>query len=114
MSAFLDRLSKVKQSLESATTPGSEANDLRQLSTRVIQQWNALFPNSPIHSADSVSTNTLIATKTRYPASMLCDCRDEVVIDRSNQQKQKLLMEVEVLRAKLQEQQQEVAHLQEE
>ena len=45
---------------------------------------------------------------------MLCDCRDEVVIDRSNQTKQKLLMEVEVLRAKLQEQQQEVAHLQEE
>ena len=114
MSAFLDRLSKAKQSLESASTPGSEVTDLRQLSTRVIQQWNALFPNSPIHSADSVSTNTLIATKTRYCACVWYECRDEVVIDRSTQQKQKLLMEVEVLRAKLQEQQQEVMHLQEE
>ena len=45
--------------------PGKEIGDSRQLSTHIIQQWNILFPNTPIHCLDSLSSNTLIATKTR-------------------------------------------------
>lgn len=64
--AFLDRLSKAKLSIERIDPDGKELGDIRQLSTRIIQQWNILFPNSLIQSIDDISTNTLIATKTRY------------------------------------------------
>lgn len=114
LSAFIDRLSKAKQSLEGIDGSVSGMTDMKQLSTRIIQQWNTLFPNNPICSIDHVSSNTLIATKTRYVLFPCCECRDEVVLDRSNQQKQKLIMEVEVLRARLHKQQEETVHLQEE
>lgn len=66
LSAFIDRLSKAKQSLEGIDGSVSGMTDMKQLSTRIIQQWNTLFPNNPIYSIDHVSSNTLIATKTRY------------------------------------------------
>lgn len=65
LSAFLDRLSKVKFSIETINPSGKEVEDSRQFSTRIIQQWNTLFPNSPVHCIDTLSSNTLIATKTR-------------------------------------------------
>ena len=68
LSAFLDRLSKAKLSIESIgliDPSGKDIIEIRKLSTAIIQQWNFLFPNSLIQSNDTVSTNSLIATKTR-------------------------------------------------
>ena len=112
--AFLDRLSKAKLSIEQIDTDGKEIGDIRQLSTRIIQQWNILFPNSPIHSIDDITPNTLIATKTRCAITDIIRSREEVVLDRSSRQKQKLLMEVEVLRTRLNQQEAESASLTEE
>lgn len=114
LSAFLDRLSKAKISIEAIDPTGKEINDVRQLSTRIMQQWNILFPNSPIHCIDTLSSNTLIATKTRFEYECPFTCREEVILDRTTQQKLKLMMEVEVLRSRLQQQQQESNRLQEE
>lgn len=112
--AFLDRLSKAKLSIERIDPDGKEIGDIRQLSTRIIQQWNILFPNSPIHSIDDITPNTLIATKTRLSLSPKIMSREEVVLERSSRQKQKLLMEVEVLRTRLNQQEAESASLTEE
>lgn len=65
LSAFLERLSKARLAVESMDPNGKDVYSIRQLSTRIIQQWNSLFPNSLIQSFDDISTNTLIAAKTR-------------------------------------------------
>ncbi|KAK8795340.1 hypothetical protein WA588_004186 [Blastocystis sp. NMH] len=104
LSAFLDRLSKARFAIETVDSNKREVEDMRQLSTRIIQQWNKLFPNSLIKSSNDLSANLLIATKTR----------EEVVLDRTNQQKQQLMIEVEVLRSRWQQLQQESAQLKEE
>ena len=70
LSAFLDRLSKAKNTIEEAEKGNKGLQEVHQLSTRIIQQWNMLFPGTPIQSLDSISTNTLIATKTRYELSL--------------------------------------------
>ena len=65
LSAFLERLSKARLSVDSIDPNGKDVYSIRQLSTRIIQQWNSLFPNNLIQSFDDISTNTLIAAKTR-------------------------------------------------